>query len=69
MSGVDWSLSDLHLRCRDVRLRGMREADLPHPTSVTPRLEMFPELSDVETNAACSASAGGRRVERAARCS
>jgi hypothetical protein len=27
---VDWPLFDLRLRCRDVRLRAMREAHLPH---------------------------------------
>ena len=52
---MDWPLFDLRLRCRDVWLRAMREADLPHLAAILPgdvghdpRLELFPELSDDE---------------------
>ena len=55
MSDVDWPLFDLRLRCREVRLRAVRETDLPHLAAVLPpdvghdpRLELFPELTDIE---------------------
>ena len=52
---MDWPLFDLRLRCRDVRLRAMREADLPYLASVLPadvghdpRLELFPALTGAQ---------------------
>jgi RimJ/RimL family protein N-acetyltransferase len=55
MTGVDWPLFDLRLHCRGVRLRALREADLPYLASVLPddvghdpRLELFASLSDPE---------------------
>jgi RimJ/RimL family protein N-acetyltransferase len=52
---VDWPLFDLRLRCRDVRLRAVRESDLSHLGAVLPgdvghdpRLELLPSLSDAE---------------------
>ena len=52
---MDWPLFDLRLRCRDVRLRAVREDDLAHLAAVLPpdvghdpRLELFPRLSDDE---------------------
>ena len=52
---MDWPLFDLRLRCRDVRLRAVRESDLDHLGAILPddvgqdpRLELFPQLSDTE---------------------
>jgi RimJ/RimL family protein N-acetyltransferase len=52
---VDWPLFDLRLRCRDVRLRPVRESDLellgailPGDVGHDPRLELFDRLSDAE---------------------
>ena len=52
---MDWPLFDLTLRCRGVRLRPLREADLPYLASVLPddvghdpRLELFADLTDAE---------------------
>ncbi|HEY7271360.1 MAG TPA: GNAT family protein [Actinoplanes sp.] len=50
---MNWPLFDLRLRCRDVRLRAVRESDLEHLGAILPgdvghdpRLELFDELSD-----------------------
>ena len=55
MERVDWPLFDLTLQCRGVRLRALREGDLPYLASVLPgdvghdpRLELFPDLSAAE---------------------
>jgi RimJ/RimL family protein N-acetyltransferase len=49
---MDWPLFDLRLTCRDVKLRPVREDDLPHLAAMLPgdvghdpRLELFPKLS------------------------
>lgn len=51
----DWPLAELSLRCREVSLRPVREADLPALAAVLPpdfeqdpRLELFPGLSNEE---------------------
>jgi RimJ/RimL family protein N-acetyltransferase len=51
----DWPLAGLRLRCREVSLRPVREADLPTLADMLPadfeqdpRLELFPGLSDRE---------------------
>jgi RimJ/RimL family protein N-acetyltransferase len=50
---TDWPIFDLRLRCRDVQLRPVREADLPELAALEPedyemdpRLEMLPGLTD-----------------------
>jgi RimJ/RimL family protein N-acetyltransferase len=50
---ADWPIFDLLLRCRDVELRPVREADLPELAALEPddyemdpRLEMLPGLTD-----------------------
>ena len=52
---MDWPLFDLRLRCRGVRLRALREDDLPYLASVLPpdvghdpKLELFPDLTAAE---------------------
>lgn len=52
---MDWPLFDLRLRCRNVRLCAVREADLDHLAAVLPgdvghdpRLELYPGLTDAE---------------------